>query len=139
MNKTETEQLLREMFAIDGRKVDADKILAWHNVIGSMPLEIAQRALRMARQDERITYVEPKHIFAKAKEAAEAMDREDERRKTLPPSDKGTPMPTCIHGMGLIACDPCCDTMYRFHESNHGHLQNCGELCHTYAKENVIA
>ena len=97
MKKTETEQLLREMFAIDGRKLDADKLLAWHNVIGGMPLDIAQRALRMARQDERISYIEPKHIIGKAKEAAEAMDREEQRKQRQEPVKMGVPMPACIH------------------------------------------
>jgi len=112
LKKTETEQLLREMFAIDGRKLDADKLLAWHNVIGGMPLDIAQRALRMARQDERISYIEPKHIIGKAKEAAEAMDREEQRKAKQEPVKKGVPMPTCIHGEALLYCDDCCRTMW---------------------------
>ena len=139
MKKTETEQLLREMFAIDGRKLDADKLLAWHNVIGGMPLDIAQRALRMARQDERISFIEPKHIVGFGKQAAEAMDREEQRKSKQEPVKKGVPMPTCIHGKGLIYCDDCCRTMAQHHTKNHGHLENCQDLCHTFAKENVIA
>lgn len=138
MKLQETEILLREMFAIDGRKIDADKIKAWHNVIGNMPLEIAQRALRMARADERITYVEPKHIFGKAKEAADALDRQDERTKEAPKTVTGSPMPSCIHGKGILACDPCCNAMHKYH-SQHSHLDYGDEKCAEYAKENVLA
>lgn len=139
MKKDETEQLLREMFAIDGRKLDADKLLAWHNVIGGMPLDIAQRALRMARQDERISYVEPKHIIGKAKEAAEAMDREEQRNKKQEPVKQGVKMPTCIHGTGLVYCDTCCATLWNHQKTELNHLANYGELLHEYAKANVIA
>ena len=139
MKKTETEQLLREMFAIDGRKIDADKLLAWHNVLEYMPLDIAQRALRMARQDERINFVEPKHIIAKAKEAAEAMDREEQRKQKQEPVKKGQPMPTCIHGVGLIYCDPCCHTLYKYQKEKLSHLINYSEPLYEFAKENVIA
>lgn len=139
MKIQETEILLREMFAIDGRHLDADKLKAWHNVIGNMPLDIAQRALRMARQDERIKYIEPKHIFGKAKEAAEAMDRQEERNKVTPVPKQGSPMPTCIHGKGLLGCDPCCNSLWRYHKENHPHLEIGDQKCDEYAKENILA
>ena len=127
------------MFAVDGRHLEIEKIKAWHNVIGSMPLDIAQRALRMARQDERIGYIEPKHIIGKAKEAAEAMDRQEERKKAQPEVKLGQPMPTCIHGKGLLYCDPCCHTLWVYQRDNLSHLINYTEPLHAYAKENVIA
>jgi|TARA_R110000803_G_scaffold96824_5_gene164983 hypothetical protein len=139
MKIQETEVLLREMFAIDGRHIDADKIKAWHNVIGNMPLDIAQRALRMARQDERIKYVEPKHIFGKAKEAADAMDRQEERSKGVPEALKGSAQPSCIHGKGILSCDPCCNALWRFHEEDHQHLDVGDQKCEKYAKENILA
>lgn len=140
MNLKETEILLREMFAIDGRLVDAERIKAWHNVLSNMPLEIAQRGLRLARQDERIHYVEPKHIIAKAKESAEALDREETRKKQQEskPVKQGIPMPTCIHGQGILYCNPCCDSMYRHHKT-HAHLEHGDDLCLEFAKENVFA
>jgi len=139
LNLKETETLLREMFAIDGRHLDADKIKAWHNVIGGMPLDIAQRALRMARQDERISYVEPKHIIGKAKEAAEAMDRAEARKAAQPEVKKGQPMPTCIHGEGLLYCDTCCHTLWIHQRDKLSHLANYIDPLHEFAKENVIA
>ena len=137
MKISETEVLLREMFAIDGRYLEADKIKAWHNVIGGMPLDIAQRALRMARQDERIGYIEPKHIIGKAKEAAEALDHQEERNKKQEPVKKGAPMPSCIHGKGVVWCNDCCNALYKNHEKTHAHLEYGDDLCHEYAKANL--
>lgn len=140
MKIQETEILLREMFAIDGRILDAERIKAWHNVIGNMPLDIAQRALRLARADERLGYIEPKHIIGKAKESADSLDREErlkkERSETI--VYNGVPQPSCIHGIKILTCDPCCDAMYRHHKK-HEHLQKCGDLCLEFAKENVFA
>lgn len=140
MNLKETEILLREMFAIDGRIVDAERIKAWHNVLQNMPLEIAQRGLRLARMEEKIGYIEPKHIIAKARESAEALDREEARKKQQVemPAQRGVPMPTCIHGVGLLSCDPCCATMARHHKT-HAHLEYGDDLCLQFAKENVFA
>ena len=139
MTLKETEILLREMFAVDGRQIDRDKIKAWHNILYSMPLDIAQRALRMARQDERIGYVEPKHIIGKAKEAAEAMDRQEQREKKKEPVKTGVAMPTCIHGEGLLYCDPCCNTLWVYQRDKLSHLANYVDPLHEFAKENVIA
>jgi hypothetical protein len=140
MKIQETEILLREMFAIDGRILDADRIKAWHNVIGSMPLEIAQRALRLARQDERIGYIEPKHIIGKAKESADSLDREERVRQAqeAKPVAKGFPQPTCIHGELLLSCGPCCHQMHLEHQRHEAKELN-SELCLKYAKENIYA
>lgn len=138
MKIQETEILLREMFAIDGRMLDAERIKAWHNVIGSMPLEIAQRALRLARQDERIGYVEPKHIIGKAKESADALDREERIKNAQQAKEfqQGFPQPTCIHGELLLSCNPCCHRMHLEHEA-HKVKEINSELCLKYAKENI--
>ena len=140
MKIQETEILLREMFAIDGRILDADRIKAWHNVIGNMPLEIAQRALRLARQDERIGYVEPKHIIGKAKESADALDRQERVKyaQSEKPVSKGFPQPACIHGELLLSCNPCCHQMHLEHERHEAKELN-SELCLKYAKENIYA
>jgi hypothetical protein len=140
MKIQETEILLREMFAIDGRMLDAERIKAWHNVIGSMPLDIAQRALRLARQDERIGYVEPKHIIGKAKESADSLDREErvKQAQQAKPTQKGFPQPTCIHGEPLLSCNPCCHKMHLEHQA-HKDRELISELCLKYAKENIYA
>lgn len=138
MKIQEIEILLREMFAIDGRILDADRIKAWHNVIGHMPLDVAQRALRLARQDERIGYIEPKHIIGKAKESAEALDREErvKQAQQARPQIQGDPMPICLHGKELLTCDPCCHQMHLEHE-RHKDRELKSEFCLAYAREHI--
>lgn len=140
MQLKETETLLREMFAIDGRILDADRIKAWHNSIGFMPLEIAQQALRMARQDTNLGYLEPKHLIAKAKAAAEELDREERlaQQREKKEIQNGDPCPTCKHGTSLISCDECCKNLWRFHKQ-HVHLKYNDEFCMEYLQKEVLA
>lgn len=139
MNLKETEQLLREMFAIDGRKLDSEKIVAWKESLGSMQLDVAQQALRICRADERIQYIEPRHLYAKAKAAAEEVDRnleQKQRREEI--TTVGTPCPTCHHGKCVAFCNDCCNAMWAFHQT-HAHLKVGDDLCHEYMKEKLVA
>ena len=141
MNLKETEILLREMFAVDGRKLEAEKIAAWKESLGGMQLDVAQAALRAARADSFINYVEPRHLWAKAKAAAQELDRleqqaamkEEEANKTY------APCPTCIHGTTLLACNECCRTLMNLHNSHQNQYGDCGESCNQFAKENLLA
>jgi len=78
-------------------------------------------------------------MVGKAKEAAEAMDRQEQREKKQEPVKKGVAMPSCIHGEGLLYCDPCCNTLWVYQRDKLSHLANYVEPLHTYAKEHVIA
>jgi len=139
LNLKETEILLREMFAIDGRKIDADKIAAWKQSLGSIPLDVAQTALRQCRQDERINFVEPKHIVGKAKEAVAELNRqeEQEQRQNEPQKDTSPP-PTCIHKKTLVECDICCKKLADFH-ATHDNGYDCKDTCLNYMRENLLA
>ena len=141
LNLRETETLLREMFAIDGRKLEADKIAAWRESLSSMQLDVAQAALRSARADERIKYVEPKHIWGKAKDAAMELDRKSQQSEMKAEEDSKThsACPTCVHGLSLLLCTKCCRTLMNLHESHQNEYGECGELCNTFAKENLLA
>lgn len=139
MQLKEIEILLREMFAIDGRILDADRIKAWHNVIGFMPLDVAQEALRMARKDERINYIEPKHLVAKAKEAAMELDRQQQKEEQAKLQDfKGVPCPHCKHKKPLIECNQCCRDLWHFHQK-HEHLKHGDEFCSEYLRKELLA
>ena len=140
MNLKETETLLREMFAIDGRKLEAEKIAAWRESLSSMQLDVAQAALRKCRADERISYVEPKHIWGKAKEAAQELDRIQQQQQVAEEQVKPVvrTQPTCKHDKLLLSCNACCRDMNNFHET-HGDVFECAELCHNFAKENLLA
>jgi len=139
MQLKETEVLLREMFAIDGRLLDAERIKAWHNAIGFMPLDVAQESLRIARRDEKLGYLEPKHIIAKAREAAMELDRQQGNKEAQQMSDyKGVPCPKCKHNKSLLSCDDCCRSLWRFHQK-HEHLKHGDEFCDEYLRKELLA
>jgi hypothetical protein len=115
MNMTETKQLMEEISAIDGRKLTPETVAAWQGILCNIPLDIASEAHKLARRDDRINYLEPRHIVSWAKEAAYKLDRDAPKEKI---EFKGTPMPICKeHGVGLLTCDPCCHRLYKYEEA----------------------
>lgn len=103
---TETKEILRQVATIDNRKVTPEVIEAWHNIIGFMPVEIAQEALRLAQSDSTLKYLEPRHLVGWAREAAFRLDRNH-----MPADLKVTeswPPPRCKHDKALPLCLPCC-------------------------------
>lgn len=115
MNMADTRTLLEEVAAIDNREVTPEVVAAWNSVIGTMPLDIAQMAHRLARRDDRIRYLEPKHIVSWAREAAFKLDKE--KPKEDEPRVDVVPQPYCKeHNKRLLTCDPCCHRLYKYKE-----------------------
>lgn len=132
MNIIETKELLEEISAIDGRKLSPETVAAWQGILSNIPLEIAKEAHRLARRDDRVTYLEPKHIVSWAKEAAFKLDREKPKVEVAPVTY--TPQPFCkAHGIAILTCDPCCHRIWKFKE-----LQGYERL-HEFAKREIYA
>jgi hypothetical protein len=131
MNLTETQQLLREISAVDKRNVDQATTQVWFQILGHIPLEIAQMAHILARKDDRIPYLEPKHIVAWAREAAFKLDRDKPRAE-----DKVVdiaPEPKCkAHEIKIMSCRPCCRAL-----ADMEHLKTAELLI--WAKANIYA
>ena len=115
MNLLEAKELLAEIAVIDHREISDEAVAIWQGILATVPLEIALEAHRICRQDETIRWLEPKHIYAQAKKAAERLIAEEQRQKAKEEAIrrqhdayKPTPMPICKHGKGLIYCGPCC-------------------------------
>ena len=107
MNKAEVKLLLADVAAIDNRRVSEDTVTAWTAVLGHLSLPVAQRALIMARQDEKVEYLEPKHIVARARDARMAIDRGPEARAEEA-RWRAEPEPMCVpHGLRITKCSPC--------------------------------
>lgn len=106
MQKTECAALLREIAAIDNRKIDQEVLDAWFAVIGYLNYEVALNALHMARKDDRVTWLEPKHIISWSREARDKVERE--QSDTPKVEDVFGPVPYCPHGIVLAGCLPCC-------------------------------
>lgn len=96
--------------ATDNRNVTPQTYGAWHLILGHLDFEQVRQATLLACQDENIKWVEPKHILSKVSKLisdAEA-DQRRNRALTYEESNRGTPMPKCAHGKGLLYCAECC-------------------------------
>jgi len=114
MNMADAKTLLEEIAAVDGRKLTPETVAAWQGILGSMQLDVAREAHKMARRDDRVTYLEPKHIVSWAREAAFKLDRENPK---VQEEVKGSPMPVCkAHNVGILLCDPCCHRLHKYKE-----------------------
>jgi hypothetical protein len=111
MNLNEAKQLLTEVAAIDNRKLSDQTANAWQSVLRDIPLEIAKEALHLARRDDRISWMEPKHIYSWAKDAAIKLDR---AKPIVIEQIKGSQQPLCkAHSALLLSCIPCCKELHR--------------------------
>jgi hypothetical protein len=89
MDFAELGNLYGLMAAIDNRKPSPEAIAAWHEIIGHLSYDVAREALVLARRDESIGWLEPRHIIAKAKLVEAAIAKTIERcdRWGVPYSD----------------------------------------------------
>jgi len=108
MNKAEVKLLLADVAAIDNRRVSEETVNAWSGVLGHLSLPVAQRALIMARQDEKVEYLEPRHIVGRARDARMALDQSAADR-SVEASWRSDPEPICVpHESKITKCDKCC-------------------------------
>lgn len=108
MTKPECAKLLKEVAAIDNRTMTQETLDAWFSIIGYLSYDVAVNALRLARKDDRIAWLEPKHIVSWAREAKERLDRENNSFLEEAKNDVFGPVPYCIHGEVIAMCLPCC-------------------------------
>ena len=108
MNKAEVKLLLADVAAIDNRRVNEETVSAWHAVLGHLSLPGAQKALVMARQDEKVEYLEPRHIVARARDARIALDSQSNSRLLEESKWRSDPEPICVpHDTRITKCQPC--------------------------------
>lgn len=110
MTKNELAELMDYISAVDNRNVTTEKLKAWYEIIGYLDFETAKTATVMAQREPGVSYIEPKHIVAFAAKVKEQRQTEQRRQEAMTdkPQFKGSPMPKCHHGIGLLSCDPCC-------------------------------
>ena len=113
MKKVDTASVLEFLSLTDNRKITDDRILAWHDVIGHLDFEVARLAVAEAVRDDSISWVEPKHILAKARLVADRLEYEKRKSQPLPERKAGDAMPVCEHNIGLLYCVPCCKSKAR--------------------------
>lgn len=131
MKTSETQEILRQVAVVDNRKVTAETLEAWHNIIGRIPFDIAKEALLLAQQDATIKYLEPRHIVGWAKEAAFRLDRA--KPKPAEGEYQKVEQPTCkAHAKEIMSCRHCCKLM-----AEKSHLNGAALLL--WAKQNIYA
>lgn len=111
MNKAEVKLLLADVAAIDNRRVSDETVTAWFAVLGHLSLPVAQKALILARQDERVDYLEPRHIIARARDARMALDSS---KPSMDESNwRSDPEPICVpHSTRITKCKDCYMRLY---------------------------
>ncbi len=148
MNLNETKMLLKEIAAIDNRKLDEALALAWHAIVNHLDLETAKEALVLARRDSTINYLEPRHIVAWAKEAKHRATKSPLQE---PSNINVTPEPVCKHDIKVMSCNDCCRAlaqiasewnMFEIASVENGFTdfmhKSQGKL-HAWAKENIYS
>jgi hypothetical protein len=108
MTKTELKELMEYLSAIDNRQLTAEKLQVWFDLIGYLDFADAKAAVIEAQRDETLSYVEAKHVVAYAYKIKERKRAEETRGISYAQEKTGTPQPKCVHGIGLLTCDPCC-------------------------------
>jgi hypothetical protein len=133
MRKQDTEYLLTKIAAVDNRIVTDETVETWHEIIGHLSAEVADRSLLKARQDQAINWIEPRHIVAKARDAI--IDLNDEARKLARDAEdegRADPEPICrAHRRRITTCADCCRVL----ATDAGHLK--GDRLHEWAVANL--
>lgn len=115
MQKLDTERLVRKLAVLDNRTVNDGVVDGWHELVGHLSYNVAELALRKARQDVTINWVEPKHVLAKAHDAVRELNDEATRlAREAEENGTGAPEPKCAeHGLRITTCRECCLVIYR--------------------------
>jgi ADP-heptose:LPS heptosyltransferase len=131
MNITETQELLKQISAIDKRQINPETIQAWHQIVGHLSFDVAIEAHKMARKDLSVNYLEPRHIIGWAKEALSKLERLNP--KPAEPEKQATPEPLCKdHNKRITTCGTCCSKLAKLPITNPEQLDR-------WAKENIYA
>jgi hypothetical protein len=155
MNLNETKELLKEIAAVDNRKLDAETLTVWHGYVGHLKYEVAREALRLARLDDRVNWLEPRHLSSWASQAGAnvakaSTDSIPERgicehktdvnyckiccAKTGRTARTPDPQPICReHQKAILACDACCSALNKFS------MEYGFEGLHAFAKKTIYA
>ena len=141
MKKNEVAMLLESVRVVDNRKVSEALVDAWHDILKDMKLEIAREALRLARRDPNVDYLEPRHLISWAREARFNLQPEDE-----PAEESRSTQPKCReHGEKITECAACCRALAKFAEEKRLNFaepktaSSHGELIHQHATANLYA
>jgi hypothetical protein len=114
VNKTETERLVRKAAVLDNRHVNDAVIDAWYELVGHLSYDVGVRALRLARQDPAIGYLEPKHVLGKSRDAIVELNAENAKALRVDEDGRSDPEPRCrAHSQRITKCADCVTVLLR--------------------------
>jgi hypothetical protein len=132
MNIEETRQVCKRVATVEGKVESPSMVQAWHDLIGHLQFEVANRAATLALQDHQINQVLPKHILGKMQSAVAELNALLRENVSDESTWKSDPEPVCKeHLLRITRCDACCDVL-RFQV---GHLR--GDDLHRWAVANL--
>jgi len=110
MNLNETSQILDYIAAADGRSTNEQTYKVWFDALNHLQFATAQQAAIKTIQDVTVKWAKPIDILQAAGRLleVEAQDKRRELSKAFEEPSTGSPMPVCVHGVGLLYCGPCC-------------------------------
>ena len=102
MTADETKELLRYIAAIDGRKVTADTVRAWHDILKPFAAHLVWKSTRTAIKNAAGKYLEISHIVD--------VIRSEQRASGFRTCEHGSPIGAhchdCTHPPDCAACMP---------------------------------
>lgn len=132
MNIDETRTVAQRVATVEGRVASLDMVKGWHELIGHLQFEVANRAATLALQDYQVPQVAPKHILAKTPSAVAELNALLRQNVSDESTWRSDPEPICkAHMTKITRCDPCCDVLA--HQA--GHLY--GDRLHAWAVAHV--
>jgi hypothetical protein len=132
MNIEETKTVAERVATVEGRVVSNEQVKGWHELIGHLQFEVANRAATLALQDHQVPQVAPKHILAKMQAAVAELNALLRQNVSDESTWRSDPEPICkAHLTKITRCDPCCDVLA--HQAAHLH----GDRLHSWAVANV--
>ena len=132
MKIEETRTICRRVATVEGRVESNEMVKAWHDLIGHLDFEVANRSATLALQDHQVHQVLPKHVLAKMHAAVAELNALLRQNVSDESTWKSDPEPVCkAHMTRITRCEPCCDVL----RHQVGHLR--GDDLHRWAVANL--
>jgi hypothetical protein len=132
MNIEETREVCQRVATVEGRISSNDQVKAWHDLVGHLQFEVANKAATLALQDHQIHQVLPKHILGKMQAAVVELNALLRNNVSDESTWRSDPEPVCkTHMSRITRCEPCCDVL----RHQVGHLR--GDDLHRWAVANL--
>ena len=114
MNISETAEIVRRVALVEGRPAPDQMVPAWHDLIGHLDFEVANKATTLALQDHNVVQVLPKSVLSKVPSAIAELNRLLKHSELDESTWRSDPEPVCsAHMLNITRCDPCCEVLAR--------------------------